>query len=38
MNFNAKKIEKVLKIRLKNKLLLSESLTHKSANKEKNNG
>ena len=37
MNFNAKKIEKVLKIRLKNKLLLSESLTHKSANKEKNN-
>ena len=37
MNFNVKKIEKVLKIRLKNKLLLSESLTHKSANKEKNN-
>ena len=37
MNFNAKKIEKVLRIRLKDKHLLSESLTHKSANKEKNN-
>ncbi len=37
MNINIKKFEKVLKIKMKNKSLLIEALTHKSANHEYNN-
>ena len=37
MNINIKKFEKVLKIKMKNKTLLIEALTHKSANHEYNN-
>ena len=37
MKFNIAKIEKKLKIRIKNKLLITTALTHKSANKEINN-
>jgi len=37
MRFNITKIEKRLKIRIKNKFLITVALTHKSANKEINN-
>ena len=37
MNINIKKFEKVLKIKMKNKSLLIEALTHKSSNHEYNN-
>ena len=37
MNFNIQKIEKRLKIKMKNKSLLIDALTHKSANQEINN-
>ena len=37
MNINIKKFEKVLKIKMKNKSLLINALTHKSANHEFNN-
>jgi ribonuclease-3 len=37
MSFNKAKIEKRLKIRIKNKFLITTALTHKSANKETNN-
>ncbi len=37
MRFNITKIEKRLKIRIKNKFLITTALTHKSANKETNN-
>ena len=37
MNINIKKFEKVLRIKMKNKSLLIEALTHKSANHEYNN-
>ena len=37
MNPNIKKFEKILKIKMKNKSLLIDALTHKSANQEINN-
>ena len=37
MNPNIKKFEKILKIKMKNKSLLIDALTHKSANLEINN-
>ena len=37
MNFNIKKTEKILKIKVKNKALLANALTHKSANQKINN-
>ena len=37
MNFNTKKFEKRLKVKMKNKSLLIDALTHKSANQETNN-
>ena len=37
MNFNIKKFEKRLKIKMKSKSLLIDALTHKSANQETNN-
>ena len=37
MNFNIKKFEKRLKIKMKSKSLLIDALTHKSANQESNN-
>ena len=37
MNFNIQKFEKRLKIKMKNKSLLINALTHKSANQEINN-
>ena len=37
MNSNIKKFEKRLKIKMKNKSLLIDALTHKSANQEINN-
>jgi len=37
MNFNIQKLEKILKIKMQNKSLLIEALTHKSANQESNN-
>ena len=37
MNTNIKKFEKKLKIKIKNKSLLTEALTHKSANQKFNN-
>ena len=37
MNYNIKKFEKRLKIKMKNKSLLVAALTHKSANQEINN-
>ena len=37
MNLNISKFQKILKIKIKNKTLLIEALTHKSANQEINN-
>ena len=37
MNFNIKKFEKRLKIKMRNKSLLINALTHKSANQKSNN-
>ena len=37
MNSNIKKFEKRLKIKMKNKSLIVDALTHKSANREINN-
>ena len=37
MNSNIKKFEKRLKIKMKNKSLIVDALTHKSANQEINN-
>ena len=37
MNFNTQSIEKKLKIKIRNKSLLKEALTHKSSNSKINN-